>query len=398
MKDATHNRLMQYRKAAQFFEFSLKLLQIRAAETYSRLVVPSSLYRTPGLPRDIVIRVSEKCFLHCKFCAQGGEKGRVDQKHLSAPPIDTPTFRKIMDETAAWRIKPFIKITGGEPLVMGHTLLDALEEMRGRGFVVKLNTNGMLLKNKRIARRIVDLDLNYLSISLDGGREVHNELRGQPKLFDAIMEGIDNIREYRMSSGRKNPMILVSMCISSQTQDQIEEVYRITCDKRIDWFNIQFLNYTTPQTCEDAHAYAQEHLGVRETPWEAFCNPHFNDIDPALIVGQIQAILARRGPVPVSVMGGLSSADDISRYYFSLDPIRSNICYLPFTGMHIVPPGKAVFCIDYPFYEYGDIRHERLADAWYGEKAQRFRVHMRRYYQEHRLNLPQCQRCNWRFN
>lgn len=398
MKDATYNRLMQYRKAAQFFEFSLKLLQIRAAETYSRLLVPTALYRAPGLPRDIVIRVSEKCFLHCKFCAQGGEKGRVDQKHLAAPAIDTPTFQKIMDEASGWRIKPFIKITGGEPLVMGHTLLDALEEMRGRGFVVKLNTNGMLLKNKRIARRIVDLDLNYLSISLDGGRDVHNELRGQPKLFDAIMEGIDNIHEYRKSRGRKNPMILVSMCVSSQTQDQIEAVYRIACDKRIDWFNIQFLNYTTPRTCEEAHAYAREHLGVRETPWEAFCNPHFNDIDPALIVRQIQAILARRGPVPVSVMGGLSSSNDISRYYFSLDPIRRNICYLPFTGMHIVPPGKAVFCIDYPFYEYGDIRQERLESVWYGEKAQTFRAHLRRYYRDKGLNFPQCQRCNWRFN
>lgn len=398
MNDATHNKLMQYKKAAYFYEFTLKLLQIRAAEICSRMLVPTALYQAPGLPRDIVIRVSEKCFLHCEFCAQGGEKGRVDQKHLSAPAVDTSTFQKIMDETAKWRIKPFIKITGGEPLVMGHTLLDALEEMRKRGFVVKLNTNGMLLKNKRIARRIVDLDLNYLSISLDGGKDVHNALRGQPKLFDAIMEGIDNIREYRKSRGRKNPMILVSMCISSQTQDQIEEVYRIACAKEIDWFNIQFLNYTTQQTCSDAHAYARDHLGIQETPWEAFCNPQFNSIDPALVVKQIQSILARRGTVPVSIMGGLSSSADISRYYFSLDPIRRNICYLPFTGMHIVPPGKAVFCIDYPFYEYGDIRQERLASIWYGEKAQMFRAQLRRYYKDNRLNFPQCQRCNWRFN
>lgn len=398
MDDRTHNKLRQYQAAAHFSEFTLKMLQIRTAEAWSRLIVPTPWYRAPGLPRDIVIRVSEKCFLHCKFCAQGGEKGRVDQKQLRAPAIDTPTFQKIMDETAGWRIKPFIKITGGEPLVMGHTLLDALEEMRKRGLVVKLNTNGMLLKNKRIARRIVDLDLNYLSISLDGGRDVHNALRGQPKLFDAIMEGIDNIREYRKSRGRKNPMILVSMVISSQTQDQIEEVYRIACAKEIDWFNIQFLNYTTPQTCRDAHAHAREHLGTQETPWEAFCNPQFNSIDPALVVRQIQSILSRRGPVPVSVMGGLSSYGDISQYYFSLDPIRRNICYLPFTGMHIVPPGKAVFCIDYPFYEYGDIRQERLASIWYGDKAQTFRAQLRRYYKDKRLNFPQCQRCNWRFN
>lgn len=396
--DICANNLNKMRKAIRFHQFSSKLLQIRAAETTAKFITSGSLYSSPVLPRDIVIRVTEKCFLNCKFCAQGGENRRIDQKNLKHAPVKLETFRKIIDETAAWPIKPFIKITGGEPLIMGKTLLDAIDLMRKRKFIVKLNTNGMLLKNKDIARRVTQTDLNYLSISLDGGKDVHNELRGNPKLFDAMMEGIDNIRAYRKELKKRNLMILISMMVSSDTQDQIEKVYQIALDKKVDWFNVQFLNYTTEDTCRCAHEYASKKFGIKETPWTGFYNPRFNDIDPELIAGQIKAVLAKRGPVPISVMGGLSSAKQIEKYYFDSNPIRNKMCIIPFTGMHIVPPGKAVFCIDYPFYEYGDITEQTLKSVWYGKKATDFRKAQIEYYKKNNGNFPQCLRCNWRFN
>jgi len=392
------NTINKIRKAIQFRQFSWKLLQIRYAEKLANIITPTSLYTVPVLPRDIVIRVTEKCFLNCKFCAQGGEKGRVDRKNLPTGPVEMETFKKIMDETSGWPIKPFIKITGGEPLLMAYPLLDILQEMRERKFIVKLNTNGMLLKNKKLARRLAETDINYLSISIDGKREVHNEIRGNPRLFDAVMEGIDNVRGFSMELGTKNLMILISMVVSSETQDQIEEVYHIATDKKVDWFNIQFVNYTTEETCRAAYDYFNKHFGIEETPYESFCNPRFNEIDTQLVEKQINDIVAMRKSVPISVMGNLISSERIAEYYFTLEPIRKNMCVIPFTGMHIVPPGKAVFCIDYPFFEYGDVREDTLESIWYGERAVRFRSHMRAYYRNHTKNFPQCQRCNWRFN
>lgn len=396
--DVYHNKLNMAKKAARFRQFTFKLMQIRAAEQWAKLSRPKQHPSRPVLPRDIVIRVTEKCFLKCKFCAQGGESGRVDRKNIRSGPVTPETFQKIIDETAKWPIKPFIKLTGGEPLVLGDSLLDAVKEMRQRGFVVKLNTNGMLLKSRKYARKIAEADLNYLSISLDGGKDIHNEIRGNSRLFDAMMEGIDNVQRYAGELGKKNLMILMSMMVSSETQDQIETVYKIACDKRIDWFNIQYLNYTTPETCDQADRFARDHFGTRETPWQAFCNPRFNDIKPDLVAGQIRRILSLRRPVPVSVMGKLTSASDIDRYYYSSDPLRRNICAIPFTGMHIVPPGKAAFCIDYPFLEYGDIRTDSIESVWFGEQATAFRKALINYYNTHHKNLPQCQRCNWRFN
>lgn len=392
------NKFKILRTALRFHQFTFKLLQIRAAEKRAKYLSPSSFYKLPSYPRDIVIRVTEKCFLKCKFCAQGGENARIDKKNLKSSPIEMSTLRKIVNETSKWKIKPFIKITGGEPLVMGSPLLDVVREMRERKFIVKLNTNGMLLKNKKIARRIAETDLNYLSISIDGGKEVHNEMRGNPKLFDAIMDGIDNVHGYCRELGKKSLMILFTMMVSSDTFDQIEEVYRIALNKNIDWFNIQFLNYTTPETCEQAREYFSRHFGIEESPWTGFCNPRFNDINPDLVAKQIDNILAMRRSVPISIMGGLSSSKQISRYYFTHEPIRNNICYIPFTGMHIVPPGKATFCIDYPFYEYGDLREETLESIWYGKRATDFRKNIISYYKKHKKNYPQCQRCNWRFN
>lgn len=393
------NNVKKVRAALRFHQFTRKLLQIRVAEQWAKFTsTKRKRYKQPGLPVDIVIRCTEKCFLKCKFCGQGGENGRVDRSTLDCGPVAMETFHKIIAEVNDWPVKPFIKITGGEPLTLGMPFLDVLQKMRECGIIVKLNTNGMMLKNRKIARRIAETDLNYLSISLDGEKDVHNELRGSKYLFTAMMEGIDNVQYYRKKLGKRNLMILISMVISSDTQDQIENVYRIAVEKKVDWFNIQFLNYTTKETCDQAHIYFKNKLGIDDRPWDGFCNPRFNKIDPNFIEKQINKILSLRKSVPISVMGGLSTASQISKYYFSKDNIRNNICIIPFTGMHIVPPGRAAYCIDYPFYEYGDIRKESLESIWFGKNATEFRKDMICYFKENDSNFPQCRRCNWRFN
>jgi hypothetical protein len=65
--------------------------------------------------------------------------------------------------------------------------------------------------------------------------------------------------------------------------------------------------------------------------------------------------------------------------------------------MHVVMPGKAVFCIDYPYYEYGDIREEGLRAVWFGRAADVFRRELVRHHAQRGDNLPQCRRCCWRF-
>jgi len=393
-----NNTLLKLKAGIKFHQFTLKLLQIRIAELYTKYFSMTPLYTRPSLPRDIVIRVTEQCFLKCKFCAQGKEHGRVNRENLKNSSIKLETIKKIADETAGWKIKPFYKFTGGEPLLMGLPLIDLIQYMREKNFIVKLNTNGMLLKDKRIAQKIAESDLNYLSISIDGPRDVHNRLRGNEKLFDAVMEGIDNVQYYREEFNKKNLMILVSMVVSSENYDKIEEVYEIICEKKIDWFNIQFLNFTTEETSASSHVYIKQQFDIDDAPWKYFCDPQYNDVNPETIENGIKNIISKRGKVPISVFGNYKKKKEIFNYYLSVKPLRKNICVIPFTGMHIVMPGKAMFCIDYPFYEYGDLRYESIEEVWYGEKANKFREDLMNYYKINRLNYPHCQRCNWRFN
>ena len=104
--DKMHNSLNKARAAARFHQFSSKLLQIRFAEMKARYLCMTPLYRKPGLPRDIVIRVTERCFLKCVFCGQGKDGGRVDRANLKEAPMRIDVLNKIIDETEKWRIKP----------------------------------------------------------------------------------------------------------------------------------------------------------------------------------------------------------------------------------------------------------------------------------------------------
>ena len=114
-----NNTINKAKAAMKYHQLSLKLIQIRIAEMQAKYLCMTPFYKKPSLPRDIVVRLTERCFLHCAFCAQGKEGGRVDRKNLKEPPIQFDTLKKIIDETARWKIKPFYKFTGGEPLTMG---------------------------------------------------------------------------------------------------------------------------------------------------------------------------------------------------------------------------------------------------------------------------------------
>jgi Fe-coproporphyrin III synthase len=395
------NSWRQAAAAFRFRKFSGKLLDIRCAESLSRLLVPLSGGKPLRRPRSVVVRITERCFLRCRMCGQNGEKGRLRGIRPSERAVfDGQVLERVIEEIGRWPIKPFLKITGGEPLVEREMTISALERASRLKLVTKLNTNGVLLADERIARRVAGSGLSYLSVSIDGPPDVHDRIRGREGVYGAALEGIRHVRRYGKEHSQRPLMILVSAVISTMNQDRLLELSRLLEAEKIDWLNFEFMNFVSPEMAAEAEEALSAHFGISESPWDSFVQPEMSDIDPGLVAGQIRAVRKEGLSIPVSFLNiGDLSVRNIARYVRAGEAeLKTSLCAMPYATAFLVPPSRMVFCIDYPFDVYADLAGVSVAEGWRGKRADEFRRGLAAYYRGEKKNLPQCRRCNWRFN
>jgi MoaA/NifB/PqqE/SkfB family radical SAM enzyme len=121
---------------------------------------------------QISLKITNKCNLRCKMCAQWGEKGYNLGKPASVIKEVVPleTYKKMVDDVA--HLKPIIYIWGGEPFLYDD-LMPLVAYMKDKKFVTSVVTNGVKLEQH--AEEIVDRGWEVLMLSLDGPGEVHDE-------------------------------------------------------------------------------------------------------------------------------------------------------------------------------------------------------------------------------
>lgn len=135
--------------------------------------------------------LTERCNLRCKHCYQ------------SSPDTDEMSFPEILgvlDEIAqmfeAWSqaynmaFSPSLTITGGEPFLRSD-LFDILSAIREHGFEFSILSNGTLI-DPMTARRLSELDVSGVQVSIEGPREIHEKIRGRGT-FDSALEGVRNL-------------------------------------------------------------------------------------------------------------------------------------------------------------------------------------------------------------
>ena len=110
--------------------------------------------------KRVYVEVTNKCNLNCGTCMRN--VWDVEYGHMR---VDV--FEQLLGGLENCQEKPEIFIGGyGEPLSHPN-ILRLIEQAKGRGFRVIMITNGVLL-TQAVARRLIDLKLDMLWVSLDG--------------------------------------------------------------------------------------------------------------------------------------------------------------------------------------------------------------------------------------
>ncbi|MCI0500005.1 MAG: radical SAM protein [Planctomycetales bacterium] len=142
-------------------------------------VPPSAAQRRP----IVVWNITSCCNLKCVHCYN--DSGA----NVKSNEPTTQEAKAVLDDLAGYGV-PSVLFSGGEPLTRSD-LFELLSYAVDKGLRTVISTNGTLIDAQK-ARRIKQIGVSYVGISLDGIGKVNDQFRGVQGAFDKAAAGIRN--------------------------------------------------------------------------------------------------------------------------------------------------------------------------------------------------------------
>ena len=216
---------------------------------------------------QISIKITNLCNLRCKMCAQWGEKGY----NFDKPPevlrevVPLEIYKKMVDDVA--HLKPIIYIWGGEPFLY-KDLIPLIAYMKEKKFVTSIVTNGVKLKEN--AEEIVERGWEVLMLSLDGPREIHDEIRGVKGCFDTLSRGINTIQELKRQKNKTLPYVMIFVTITRDNAPLLDQIMEIGDEIGIDSMIIYYSWFTTEEIGNKHISVMKEKLDCIPEAWKGY--------------------------------------------------------------------------------------------------------------------------------
>jgi Fe-coproporphyrin III synthase len=155
--------------------------------------LPSHLLQFSADKKPVVVwNVTRRCNLKCVHCYSQSE----DLNYGGELSLEEGTA--LLDDLAQFG-SPVVLFSGGEPLVR-KDLLDLVGHGVALGMRAVISTNGTLI-TAVTARRLKDIGLSYVGISMDGLERVHDSFRGVPGTFARVIAAIRHCKEAGLKVG-----------------------------------------------------------------------------------------------------------------------------------------------------------------------------------------------------
>jgi len=154
---------------------------------------PESFEARP-LPKSFVIELTRRCNNRCLYCyLPEGPSAQNCQRDRSSE----MSTREVIDAISKLRGEApvqSIALSGGEPLLR-EDLPEILSFLQNQGIAPVIITNGTLLTQERVAS--LGTGVTYEITLLSYRREVHDRLAGRRGAWDAVVDGMANVRKAR---------------------------------------------------------------------------------------------------------------------------------------------------------------------------------------------------------
>ena len=344
--------------------YTAKVLTKRAkAFLYYYLAQGKSSY-----PEAITLFLTHRCNLHCKMCGQWGDSGVTKKMSHDSIKEELPfrEFKKFIDNVSIF--KPNITLFGGEPLLYSHCL-DLIKYIKSNKMHCLMITNGSLLEKH--AEDLVDAELDELNISLDGGKNLHDQIRGMPRLFERMTNGLKEVNRIKKESGFVKPIINLQCTIIKDNYKQLDELVAIAKDVGADSLTFHNLVFLERNAIEKQKVY-DKLLACSSGSWEGFVFKP--EIEPEVLYSKVKEIMNQKHHFTIDFYPNLSRKG-LKEYYENpayLPSEYSARCLSPWMTAYVFPNGDVRPCLNSD-YSYGNIKFDKFIQIWNGDSAVKYR-------------------------
>jgi radical SAM protein with 4Fe4S-binding SPASM domain len=129
----------------------------------------------------VVWNTTQRCNLHCMHCYASSQ----DKEYPGE--LTTEEGLAMLEDLAGFGV-PVVLFSGGEPLIRPD-LFPLIARARELGMRAVLSTNGTKIGPEQ-AKKLKDVGISYVGVSLDGLQRTHDLVRGMKGSFDAALAGI----------------------------------------------------------------------------------------------------------------------------------------------------------------------------------------------------------------
>jgi MoaA/NifB/PqqE/SkfB family radical SAM enzyme len=345
----------------EFFEMRSKFIKIikakikegdllwfpKNAVRMASVVASAYLKKNIVGPVNVTFVPSWRCNSFCKMCEVTGRS--------STEEMDIDEFKRITDELADMGASVF-SFMGGEPF-MREDILEMISYVKSKHLITQVSTNGIILSDKNLARKLIETDCDIITLSLDCNDPIkYRQIRGVDKFNEAV-EGIKNTVYFR-NLLKKNIAITINFILMNENIDDAMEIIKFIKSMNVD------LVATYPVV---------EYGNIK--------NYRSKEFDAKLVD------LFRK----FKKLKGRNKILDISTEYldYMIERITNKRlrvkCFSPISDINIDPLGNVFPCM-YLLAEdnaIGNIRGKSIKEFWYSKE-----------YAQIRMQLANCNQCD----
>lgn len=197
-------------------------------------------------PLGIVFHLTLRCNLRCKMCPQVGVRDKYGSTELSLIELKAV----IADLDSSFIFKPFIHLTGGEPLLRSN-FMEFVMYIKSKNFKCSFTTNGVLLEKH--AEQLVVLGVDRVHISLDGPQYIHDKVRGVPGAYKRAIAGIRAISEFKKRLNKSKPLVTINCVITEANYKDLTKMIDIAKETGTISLSYQHLMFSDCGTCGFHH-------------------------------------------------------------------------------------------------------------------------------------------------
>jgi MoaA/NifB/PqqE/SkfB family radical SAM enzyme len=297
-------------------------------------------------PLVIVWNYTNACNLHCRYCYQNAGKTLINEL----------SYEKKLDliEQMAENNVAYLAFSGGEP-ILGDRFWEILSRA-SRYMHTSIATNGTLLCDNALVKRLADCGARNTFVSIDGAtEESHDFIRGDGN-FRKTIKGIENL------VSNKYIHVGINTVVTRRNYHEVEHILELSRDLGVNSFNHynfipagrgkdDFKNDLTPQEREELLNMLYDwHIKRNDTKLNIISTaPGFARVISERSSGGGGGLFHYTGNDSTSLSGVIKYAGGCGagRVYASLQPNG-------FVGP----------CVFMPQVVIGDINKNRLIDIW----------------------------------